>query len=444
MSLSVPLFGAANGMELAVEAEPGQPAFMAISVDPEDAFHVLIGGQVTPLTLDGLDDAYQNDQIGEDTLIWQQGLGQWLRLDVVLAELEKQDGPPAAVQPPAEDTYYVSFGTDDVRRVSLEQLDDFYRMDIIDESTLVWQPGFAEWVPLSVLIGEAEVAPPVSVAPAPAGNRGTGHDSVRPIASSNQPPVGQNLDGQGLSGQHPSGQHLSAANVGGTAFSGTATGAMGLSDAPVALSGRPESQVTSPWFGRGLLVAAALCALIVVQRNGLAHAAAEDLGQAEDWHQVEAGLGGTSVTTPQGLSSWLEELSARYRLDQLSPTEPVESESESASGSEESGDVAAPKEAHGSEAGEEVTSEEQEARSDNSAKDAEADRDEPEVTKGQAQQGTSKSNALAERMEAKLKGKKAPRPARARRVRRQAPKKKAPAGPKSTGLDAYDPMNGAL
>ena len=137
---------------------------MAITVDPNEPFHVLLGGQVTPVSLEVLDALYQDDTIEESTLIWQQGLGEWLRLDVVLAELEKQE-PPAPQQREVEaDSYYVSFGDNDVRLLSVDQLDKFYDLEVIDDGTLVWQPGFAEWIPLAVLIGEPD-APPVSIHP---------------------------------------------------------------------------------------------------------------------------------------------------------------------------------------------------------------------------------------------------------------------------------------
>jgi len=152
---------------------------MAITVDPNEPFHVLLGGQVTPVSLEVLDALYQDDTIEEATLIWQQGLGGWLRLDAVLAELEKQE-PPAPQQREVEpDSYYVSFGDSDVRLLSLDQLDKFFDLEVIDSSTLVWQPGFTEWVPLAVLIGEGD-APPVSI-----------HPSLGPQQSASQQPAAQ-------------------------------------------------------------------------------------------------------------------------------------------------------------------------------------------------------------------------------------------------------------
>jgi hypothetical protein len=162
---------------------------MAITVDPSEPFHVLLGGQVTPVSLEVLDALYQDDTIEESTLIWQQGLGEWLRLDAVLAELEKQE-PPAPQQREVEpDSYYVNFGDSDVRLLSLDQLDKFYDLEVIDDSTLVWQPGFAEWIPLAVLIGEPD-APPVSIHPSLGPQHATSRPPAAAPAFSAPPPAG--------------------------------------------------------------------------------------------------------------------------------------------------------------------------------------------------------------------------------------------------------------
>src|SRR5690606_19584532 len=100
----------------------------------------------------------------------------------VLAELEKEE-PPAPQQREIEsDSYYVSFGDNDVRLLNLDQLDKFYDLEVIDDSTLVWQPGFAEWVPLAVLLGEPD-APPVSIHP----SLGPQHATARPPATAPAP-----------------------------------------------------------------------------------------------------------------------------------------------------------------------------------------------------------------------------------------------------------------
>ena len=146
---------------------------MSIEVNPDEDFHVVINGNVLALSLDALSAAYEGDVVEDESLIWQPGLGEWMRLDVVLQHLEQQEGPVAPSPELDPDTYYVQVAEDEVKQMSLEQLDTAYRVDIIDLATLVWQPGYAEWIPLAVLIGdEAEqnhysLAPSLA-APAPA------------------------------------------------------------------------------------------------------------------------------------------------------------------------------------------------------------------------------------------------------------------------------------
>ena len=84
----------------------------------------------------------------------------------------------------SEEMWHVQIEPGDVKTVTLEQMDDMYRLELISASTLVWQPGMAKALPLSVIAGiddeesdvmeiEPELIPePVystrSVAPAPA------------------------------------------------------------------------------------------------------------------------------------------------------------------------------------------------------------------------------------------------------------------------------------
>ncbi|HTM44694.1 MAG TPA: hypothetical protein VL137_07045 [Polyangiaceae bacterium] len=73
----------------------------------------------------------------------------------------------------ADDSWFVAFGPNDVRTLSLEQLDDAYRLDVINDETLVCSTAMNSWVPLGVVAGvRAETRPnvdslvPNSMAPA--------------------------------------------------------------------------------------------------------------------------------------------------------------------------------------------------------------------------------------------------------------------------------------
>src|SRR6188768_3546365 len=70
--------------------------------------------------------------------------------------------------PPSADTdkWHVQIAQDEVKVLSLEQLDDLYRLSIVDSETQVWQTGMTEWQPLRVIAGlDEEPAPPARRAP---------------------------------------------------------------------------------------------------------------------------------------------------------------------------------------------------------------------------------------------------------------------------------------
>ena len=66
---------------------------------------------------------------------------------------------------PEEDKWHVALAPNEVKIVSLEQLDDLFRLSIVDAETPVWQAGMGDWLPLRVIAGideedeeEAELA----------------------------------------------------------------------------------------------------------------------------------------------------------------------------------------------------------------------------------------------------------------------------------------------
>jgi hypothetical protein len=59
-----------------------------------------------------------------------------------------------------EGPWQVALAPDDIKVVSLDRLDDLYRLGIIDESTRIRGPGMTDWQPLGVAAG-------IGSAPAP-------------------------------------------------------------------------------------------------------------------------------------------------------------------------------------------------------------------------------------------------------------------------------------
>jgi len=83
-----------------------------------------------------------------------------------------------------DDKWHVEFEPNEVKIVSLEQLDDLFRLSIVDSETKVWQAGMSEWQPLRVIAGlDEQPAPqPKRAPPKPPTPLRSVAPSVRPPA----------------------------------------------------------------------------------------------------------------------------------------------------------------------------------------------------------------------------------------------------------------------
>lgn len=158
---------------------------MQIDVDPEQDFHVVINGASRALSLDALAEAYQADAISDETLIWQEGLEGWMRLDELLAVLSEQEEPAVSAPPSAIDPtkYQVLVGPEEIKHMTLQTLVDAHRLGVVDDETLVLQPGGSQWVPLAVIIAEFAMQARASVPPSQAPTQRT------PVAVAASAPV---------------------------------------------------------------------------------------------------------------------------------------------------------------------------------------------------------------------------------------------------------------
>src|SRR5688572_18202585 len=52
-----------------------------------------------------------------------------------------------------DDIWHVAVSWDDVKVMTVEQLDDAFRLDIVNSETPVWQNGMSGWQPLGVVAG---------------------------------------------------------------------------------------------------------------------------------------------------------------------------------------------------------------------------------------------------------------------------------------------------
>ena len=67
------------------------------------------------------------------------------------------------------DLWRVRIAPGEEKTLTLEQVDDLFRLEMIDEDTLLWQEGMDEWLPLKVIAGldEEEAEPSTLQAPPP-------------------------------------------------------------------------------------------------------------------------------------------------------------------------------------------------------------------------------------------------------------------------------------
>ena len=112
---------------------------------PEDQWQVAMGpGDVRTISLDQLDDFYRLGVIDGQTFVWQQGMPGWVQLSTLIGE-EPDDAD--------EDTWYAAVEPGSVKQLTLEQLDDYFRCDIINEQTPIWKEGMTQWLPLATVAG---------------------------------------------------------------------------------------------------------------------------------------------------------------------------------------------------------------------------------------------------------------------------------------------------
>ncbi len=404
---------------------------MSIEVNPDEDFHVVINGNVLALSLDALSAAYEGEVIQDESLIWQPGLGEWMRLDTVLYHLEQQDEAVAAAPAPEPDpdTFYVQVAEDEVKQMSLDQLDTAYRVDIIDLSTLVWQPGYTEWIPLAVLLGDPPEEDHYSLAPsmpAPLPGVGISPTPRRPAPAPSAPPSPQS--------QAPSYAPKPAS------FAPPAASAQSTlppisapSTAPNSLSAVSNSYIpqipapapkASPWYARTLVAAAALSAIGVAHRHGAGYELAGAIDGDSSEKVWAARLGEPSPATPYGLERWLGEVEDKYALNELSETSPVVNDSISQPSSPPPSTASSSDAPDADEAGDQ-----DQAKTDTST---------------QARSCSKPASNTADAFGAALGNKKAPQPARkSAPARTYKPANKKSSGPLKTG-HAFDPMNGAL
>ncbi len=333
----------------------------------------------------------------------------------------------------SEEMWHVQIEPGDVKTVTLEQLDDMFRLDLISASTLVWQPGMPKALPLSVVAGieddedeevmeiEPELIPEPAV-PAAAQYVAPRQHTITPPPAISAPPPALNA---------PSAYPPPTTNAP-SAYPPPATNASSASPPPAPAmptpdfyspeSLRPITMSDIPSFrprqsGRGgkVLMGVAIAAglLLTLYRNDLLRPMAESAGSVDAYEEIESAFGSPGFGTTRSVS----QLSAM-----LNPPPAVSD----ASGEANSTVVSDASENGSTQADDSSTNDSNSASASDHAR-------EPNEAKQDAKQDATKT--------APSKASPAPRHhAPAPRKARSAPKKKL----KSFKSSEYDPMNAKL
>jgi GYF domain 2 len=201
------------------------------------------------------------------------------------AEAVSWDDWSAVNQPPIveDDKWHVALAPGEVKVVSLEQLDDLFRLSIVDAETKVWQNGMSEWQPLRVIadLDDVPVAEPKRTYPKPPSPR-SAPPPPRPQSLAPAPAFAEPF---GLAATQP-------AFVTPIAIQPIA------SVRPLTVSTRAPAPRRGGDFGR-LLIALSLVAGVGVSlyRNGVLHDVAQSTHRESLFARLESALGGPSFGT---------------------------------------------------------------------------------------------------------------------------------------------------
>lgn len=207
-----------------------------------------------------------------------------------------------------EESWFVAFGPNDVRTLSLEQLDDAYRLDVINEETLVCSTTMNNWVPLGVVVGsDAAEQQPAVVHPA----------VVQPAAGHG----GQQLFGRAPY-EAPAYSAPAYSQPSYTQQSYAPASAMPTSMAPAVYDVGPAIQYRYPtrrsWWGAPMVFLAFCAVAFGAFRLGAASQLAGSIGMKPQFAALtQRVLGAPGIDTLEGVQAFIDRISKEYRLDEV-------------------------------------------------------------------------------------------------------------------------------
>jgi hypothetical protein len=209
-----------------------------------------------------------------------------------------------------QERFHVRMAPGEVKLLTLDQIDDLFRLEVIDPDTLIRQEGTEQWLPLRVVAGldedeggAAESAspvrslPPPPPAPLPPPVRGSlppASSTAAPFSHSPSfapPPV--------ASAPPPS---FVSPHVAGAPPSSFAPSFAPVVAPPVLAPPAPPSKASRVEL---LLLGLAVLmgALVALQRNGVLAALSVSAGRGTSYLALEASLGGPGFGTPRAVDA---------------------------------------------------------------------------------------------------------------------------------------------
>jgi hypothetical protein len=235
----------------------------------------------------------------------------------MMVESASWDDWSASNAPPINDDekWHVALAPDEVKIVSLEQLDDLFRLSIVDSDTKVWQEGMTEWQPLGVIAGiedKPEPKPePKRTHPKPPSPRSSPPPAPRrsvpspPRPPSRAPVAAASFYPQAVASASFYPEPIALAPVRSVAPLGSVR--------PLVVSQAPRAVRQGGGFGRFLLGLATVAGVgITLYRNGIVREAATSVHQEALYARLETALGGPSFGTLRAVEQSTSEQAAAF------------------------------------------------------------------------------------------------------------------------------------
>jgi hypothetical protein len=226
-----------------------------------------------------------------------------------------------------EERWHVRIAPGEIKVLSLEQIDDLFRLDMIDGDTLLRQDGTEQWLPLRVVAGldDEEAAPPAVVRSAPPPPVRSAPPPSPVVRSAPPPPPAPLPPPSAPAPFAPSPSFVPPpVSARPPSFAPPASPAVPEVPAPsfappahVAAPASFASPLRPPRASRAeslvIGLVAVLGVLVALHRNGVLAALFASAGQAAAYDGLETGLGGPGFGTPRAVEALVARTPERAR-----------------------------------------------------------------------------------------------------------------------------------